>query len=277
MRKFSPFLLISALMLAFTMVGCQKEIQLDLRDAATKYVLEGNLDDSTGFKLRITQSKPFYDDNTFNPISTASVVVSDDAGNSYTIPYDTSGYYIDTTLLAVAGRTYTVQVNDNGNEFVSTATVSQKTPIKKVTIGSFNFGGGPDGPGIVRFLQVWYDEHPGTGDHYRVIYNNPNDPKSLSSINLQDDRFGDGIETQILIFSGRGGDEGALEIGDTVSVSLQSIDKAAYDYLYTLDLISTDRGGGAITPTDPTSNWSNKALGVFVATTIDGKSVVIDK
>lgn len=277
MRKYSTLFLFSTLLLGFTMVGCQKEIQLDLREAATKYVLEGNLDDSTGFKLRITQSKPFYDDNTFNPISTASVVVSDDAGNSYTIPYDTSGYYIDTTLLAVAGRTYTVQVNDNGNEFVSSATVPQKTLIKKVTIGSFNFGGGPDGPGIVRFLQVWYDEHPGTGDHYRVIYNNPNDPKSSLGINLQDDRFGDGIETQILIFGGRDDGEGKLEIGDTVSVSLQSIDKAAYDYLYTLDLISTDRGGGAITPTDPTSNWSNKALGVFIATTIDGKFVVIDK
>lgn len=277
MRKYSNLFLISTLLLGFTMVGCQKEIQLDLREAATKYVLEGNLDDSTGFKLRITQSKPFYDDNTFNPISTASVVVSDDAGNSYTIPYDTSGYYIDTTLLAVVGRTYSVQVNDNGNEFSAKATVPQKTLIKKVTIGSFNFGGGPDGPGIVRFLQVWYDEHPGTGDHYRVIYNNPNDPLSSLGINLQDDRFGDGIETQILIFGGRDDGEGKLEIGDTVSVSLQSIDKAAYDYLYTLDLISTDRGGGAITPTDPTSNWSNKALGVFIATTIDSKSVIIDK
>ena len=93
---------------------------------------------------------------------------------------------------------------------------------------------------------------------------------------MQDDRFGDGIETQILIFSGRGDGEGALEIGDTVSLTLQSIDKAAYDYFYTLDLISGGGGGGTITPTDPTSNWSNKALGVFVATTVDGKSVIID-
>ena len=105
MRKFSPIILISALLLGLTMVGCQKEIQLDLREAATKYVLEGNLDDSTGFKLRITQSKPFYDDNTFNPVTTASVVVNDDAGNSFTIPYDTSGFYIDTTFKAVVGRT----------------------------------------------------------------------------------------------------------------------------------------------------------------------------
>jgi len=277
MRKFSPVFLTSALLLGLTLVGCQKEIQLDLREAATKYVLEGNLDDSTGFNLRITQSKPFYDDNTFNPISTASVVVSDDAGNSYTIPYDTSGFYIDTNLKAVVGRTYTVQVNDNGNEFVSSATVPQKTLIKKVTVGSINFGGGQNGPGIVRFLQVWYDENPGAGNHYRVIYKNPKDPLSSLGINLQDDRFGDGIETQILIFGGTDDEEAKLEIGDTVSVSLQSIDKAAYDYLYTLDLISTDRGGGAITPTDPTSNWSNKALGVFIATTVDGKSVIIDK
>ena len=277
MYKFNPLFLIFALLLGITLVGCQKEIKLDLREAATKYVLEGNLDDSTGFRLRITQSKPFYDDNTFNPVSTASVLVSDDAGNTYSILYDSSGYYIDSNLKAIQGRTYTVQVNDNGNEFISSARVAQKTLIKKVSIGSFNFGGGPDGPGIVRFLQVWYDEHPGLGNYYRVIYNNPKDPKSSSKINLQDDRFGDGIETQILIFSGRGDNESSLEIGDTVSLSLQSIDKAAYDYFYTLDLISTDRGGGAITPTDPTSNWSNKALGVFVATTINSRSVVINQ
>lgn len=271
------FKLSAFIFLSLFFIGCQKEIQLDLREAATQYVLEGSLDDSTGFKLRITQSKPFYDDNTFNPISSAVVEVSDNLGNVSLIPYDTNGFYLDSTIKAISGRTYTVKVVDNGKEFKCTSIAQPKTPIKKVTIGSFNFGGGPDGPGLVRFLQVWYDEHPGQGNHYRLVYNNPKDSESLSKINLQDDRFGDGIETQILVFGGRENGDGNLEIGDTVYVSLQTIDKACYDYFYTLDQITGGGRGASVTPSDPISNWDNQALGVFTLATSSSKRVIIDK
>ena len=247
------------------LVSCEKEIKLGLKDAATQYVLESYFDDSLGFEIRITQSKAYYENNTFSEISTAIVTLSDNVGNTTIIQHDSAGFYRNTSLLAVSGRTYTLTVSDQGNTFEATSTVPNPTEIDKITVQNFSFGGGEP----FKVLKVWYQDAPGLGNCYMSILTNEKTPDSGDGLFLQDDRLSDGILNTMNLF---GGD---IAIGDTVHVGLRSIDKPSYDYFNTLDQLSGGGPGGGITPSNPTSNWSNNALGIFAAYSLRGKYYVV--
>jgi hypothetical protein len=67
-----------------------------------------------------------------------------------------------------------------------------------------------------------------------------------------------------------------VAVGDTITVQLLSIDKAAYDYFSTLrDILSSDRAATSLAPANPNSNISNGSLGYFAAYTVDTRMIVI--
>ncbi len=61
---------------------------------------------------------------------------------------------------------------------------------------------------------------------------------------------------------------------DTVMVEMRCIDKAVYDYFYSLDQISSTNGNSA-TPANPVSNILGGALGYFSAHTVRKVAAVI--
>ncbi len=64
--------------------------------------------------------------------------------------------------------------------------------------------------------------------------------------------------------------------GDTITVSLLSIDQATYNYFNQLnDILISDRAPTALSPANPTSNISNGSLGYFAAYTVDTRSIVL--
>ncbi len=270
------FKLITLNLIVLAFSSCTKEITLDLKEADIKYVMEADMDDSLGFRMHISLSQPYYNDNTFPVITDAAVTLSDNEGNSRNIAHSGDGWYKDSTFKTVVGRTYTLKVVGKDVEYIASSTVRPTIGIGYIVAQKFNFGGGNDGP--IRVLQLWYQDPAGAGDHIRVVVNNKKDPSSASNINLQDDRFNDGLVSQLFLFSGGGDDDGyRIQPGDTVHLSLQTIDKAVYDYFLTLDQISGQGGGfgGGVTPANPTTNWSNAGLGVFNACTVRGRYFVV--
>jgi len=64
--------------------------------------------------------------------------------------------------------------------------------------------------------------------------------------------------------------------GDTITVELLTIDKAAYDYYSILrDILSSDRSATSLSPANPNTNLTNGPLGYFAAFTVDTKSIVL--
>jgi hypothetical protein len=54
--------------------------------------------------------------------------------------------------------------------------------------------------------------------------------------------------------------------GDSLSVELRSIDEAAWNYYNTISsLVGAGMGGSSAAPANPVTNWSNNALGYFIA------------
>ncbi len=80
-----------------------------------------------------------------------------------------------------------------------------------------------------------------------------------------------------------GGEEGDIKLGDIITVELQSIDQAAFDFYKTANSVnaSGSTGGGpsstSAAPTNPVTNWNNKALGFFTAYTVSKKSIKIEE
>lgn len=259
-KHFVKLISIFGIVLSMLLSSCEKEIQLDLREGDLKYVLEAYLDDSLGFRTKITQTKAFYTDNNFPAIEDAVVVLRDEFGNSHQILHDSAGWYIDTSLIGIPSVTYTLSISHSGKTFEASAKIPTPVPIDTIRIQTFNFGDSPDG--VLRVMQLWYNDPAAEQNYYQgVVRFNDSEPSPGNFTGfIQDDRFNNGTNTFLYLFAG----PGSVEIfpGDTATIILQSIEKATYDYLFTMEAMDGGPGGG-IAPTNPPTNWSNGALGLF--------------
>jgi hypothetical protein len=106
----------------------------------------------------------------------------------------------------------------------------------------------------------------GINNYYRLIEVVNSDTNN--SIYTIDDELEDGKKIAVTLYS-----RDSLSTGDSVSVFLQSIDKASYDYFNTLLEISSD--GQSTTPANPNTNISNGALGYFNAYAVRTKYMIV--
>ena len=117
-------------------------------------------------------------------------------------------------------------------------------------------------------MQANYNDPIGIENfYYNKLY--VNDVKR-GSLYIESDRFNDGKEVKNTIFIS----DPDLKTGDKVKVQLLTIDENVYKYLFSISQISGN-GGPPTTPANPTSNFTNGALGYFSASTISTDSLTI--
>jgi hypothetical protein len=244
--------------------SCQKVIQLDLKDAATYMVIEGevNADDSV-HTVRLSNSKSFSSDNVFEAITGATVVLSDDLNNSEVLTEVESGVYKTINFKAIEGRTYYLEVTSNGKKYTANSTIPHR-----VVLDSMSFI--PDGlsskGGLIPIPKRF--DPAGVKNSYRfeMYVKRIDDKDNLgwyrdSAILIQNDDFADGVETNQPLF----GNIGDFYVGDSCRVTMMCIDESIYKYFYSLTL---NGPGGAATPANPVSNIvGENVLGYFSAQT----------
>ena len=109
--------------------------ELDKNDLESRLVVEGTITDQPGpFKVRLTKSASVYtgqDIIEFEPVSGASVHITDDKGNEFQLYQGIKGWYetIDSCMLGIPGNTYTLHITDvEGNQFESTPQLMLEVP-----------------------------------------------------------------------------------------------------------------------------------------------------
>src|SRR5690606_35605359 len=104
---------------------CEKVIDLDLKDAEKKYVIEGILTDQPDrTKVLISQSKKFDEGNDFPGVSDASVSITDNATGESTELVETSpGVYEAASMKGIPGHAYTLRVSIGETSFTATSTM----------------------------------------------------------------------------------------------------------------------------------------------------------
>ena len=252
---------VTAIVLIIVFSSCQKVIDLDLNSASPQIVIEGNVYDKTGpYLVKISQTVNFDESNVFPPVTGATVEISDDAGNSEVLIEASSGNYISSSLQGIPGRTYTLSVASNGKIYTATSTMPNPVNIDSIDLEKSMFGND-------KLVSVNFNDPANINNYYRLIefINNEQQP----GFNVTDDNLNQGKIIRYSFMSAGNGSK--LVIGDNVTVWLESIDKGVYDYFRT----AGNDGGQSSSPSNPTSNISNGALGYFNACSVHAISIIV--
>ncbi|MEO6452585.1 MAG: DUF4249 domain-containing protein, partial [Ginsengibacter sp.] len=255
--------------LLLLLTSCEKVIDINLNNAAKKYVIEGIITNEPGFcKVQITQTVNFSEANTFPWVSGAIVTVTDNNNSPITLVETVAGTYQTSAINGTTGHAYRLSVNINGEVFSATSQMPAEVKFDSLFVEDFiGFGD------IVKYANVVFKDPPGKGNAYRFKqYKNGLTNKTIFVIN---DDFSDGrINTVLLPDFANDNDDDKIKSGDTVKVDMQCIDARVYKYWFSLSQSGTG-GNNNASPANPLSNITGGALGYFSAHTVQTKSVVV--
>jgi len=258
----------------FIVTSCEKEIDLDLEDQSGQIVIEANVTDQAGpYSVKITKSVAFTQANSYPAVDNAQVVLSDNFGQTETLQYTGNGTYQTATFAGQPGRTYTLKIQAEGQEYTAQSTMPPAVPFDGIGQDSFMVGGEES-----YTLLPFFTDPQALGNRYLFIYTVNNAPKKYFS--EFSDNVNNGLPNQRpLILPNDDGDEPdnvKVVVGDTIHVEMQCIDDKVYTFYAALLQLSGGGPGGGITPANPPSNISNGALGYFSAHTVRVRNIVIN-
>lgn len=249
---------LSAVLLAATLFSCQKVIQLDLKEMKQKNVIEGFITEGeTTHYISITKTLSFDENKEYPTVDNATVVVSDNIGNTANFILVAPGVYETVGFLGVSGRTYTITVTIDGEVFKADSkmpSVSILNDLELITI--------PFGQQFFTAVVPKFQDEINVENFYLfdVIINGD----KQSGITVRDDKSFEGQVNQQPLFD-------FVESTDTVKVVLHCIDKLAYKYLFSV----AANTGSIASPANPDSNFGNKCLGYFSARVTSDKTIVV--
>jgi len=259
---------------AVFLTACQQVVSIDLNKTNPQLVIEGIVTDQPGpYSVKLSKTGNYFAPSlTFPTVSNALVVVADNFGQTDTLKENVSGTYLSSTLSGAPGSMYTLYVSSEGKQYNATSSMPKKVLIDTLFSVVRNQSRG-EGPGYD--IYVTFKDPPELGNYYRINATSseviPTDSIDGRRYRLYTDKLTNGNEMMERIRAGR-----LVVTGDTITVELYSIDRAAYDYFNTLnDILMSDRAPTSLSPANPTSNISNGSLGHFSAYTIDTRKIVL--
>ena len=252
--RYSVLRILAIFFASIVLSSCTKVINIDLNSASPQTVIVGNVSDQPGpCVVTLSQTVNFSQPNVFPPITGALVTISDNVGNTATLQESPPGTYTTSAIQGMPGRTYTMNVIANGKTYTSASTMPSPVNIDTIVYTKSRFGNRYSSS--AKFLD------PSGGSHYYALFfeiNNVIQPNfSSTDDNL---RNGDTISMRIPV-----SDNTTLKSGDSVIVTLESIDQYVREYFRLLLELNNSNGITTASPANPVSNISNNALGYFSA------------
>jgi hypothetical protein len=256
----TPALLTSFFLLLLN-VSCDTTIHPALQTAAPIFVVDAFINNKSEQQvIHLTMSQPYFTDSLPPGVSGATVVITDNHGNSFPFIESASskGDYIwipNGSVFGVVGNTYTLLITNGQDQFIAQARMGRVPKIDSITFAASDRA--TDGKNFYRG-QFWATDPVGPGDTYwirttknGVLLNKP------SEINLAWDASfsrGSGFDGLTFIQPIRNGinpddtDSNGKAVspyspGDDVYVEINSLTPACFDYLNQV-IVQTNRPGG---------------------------------
>lgn len=261
------FVYFSLFVLCFT--SCKKIINVETESSEPQLVIEGNITDKfVAQQIKISRSVPYTSQNIYPSVSGASVILTDNRGNTFNFAESQPGLYAF-GMRGVPGVTYTLQVKVDGKTYIANSKMPALVKLDSIGILSNTFFN-TERKTAAAFLT---DPLNDVNFYHFNLY--VNDVLS-KRIYVNNDRLTNGNKLRIqLYYEKNEDDDKGLMTGDNVAVEMETIDSNIFDYWYSLSQQS-DRGPNqGTTPSNPTSNISNGALGYFSAHTFQRISIKV--
>jgi hypothetical protein len=257
--------IINLLALTIGLSSCEKVIELDLPNAENKLVVEANITNQPGpYFVKLSQSVRFNESSTYPSINNALVVISDNTGVTDTLAHVGNGRYQTKKLKGIEGRTYTLRITAEGKTYTATSTMPQNVRLDNLRINEFRFGNRNNKVIIPSFTDPLT-----TGNNYHFVLT-INGVKDKTYI-LWNDNTANGQPNERPLRT----NDIEIKSGDSAQVEMQCVGLDTYNYLFTLAQIAGNGPGGGTTPTNPPSNISGGALGVFSVHTTQVRNITI--
>jgi len=262
-------LIIIILSVIILTVSCTKVIDLKLGNASDQLVIEGNITNVKGTQTVIlTKNIPFSSPNNYPPVTGATVKISDQTGNIYSLAESTPGNYTIANMAGIQGTAYTLTVATGGQTYIARSTIPVPVILDSLTDKNDPLGGSSNGNNK-KLITVHYQDPAGIANQYRyIMWVNG---VQVKDIFVEDDEFTDGryvssdlMESDIDIYA-----------GDKVTIEMQCIDEPVYKYWFALESQQTDGIGGSVAPANPPTNILPATLGYFSAHTTQSLTLTV--
>jgi len=257
--KWNKIVFFTAAMLSTVFSSCEKVITINLNSADPVIVIEGEITTvKEPYLVTVSESKNFDEDNTFKGRAEAVITIKDiTSGVSETLLNRGGGAYQTAVLQGLMGHTYVLTVMLDGKTYVASSTIPPKgVKLEALTAEYFSL----DSKDI--FMVPQYTDPVGKGNYYRIRQYVNGEVIKGSFVRSDDATDGITYTSQLFYSTDKKAGNPLIKMGDKMTAELQCVDKDVYDYFRTL---ATTIGQDAATPSNPLSNFSGGALGVFNA------------
>ena len=260
MKRYRPILAFLALL----NVSCKKVVSLKLNNAPPAIVIQGEVTSQPGpYYVTINRPVNFYADNSFPPVTGATVVISTNSGLADSLTEVSPGVYATHLIQGFPGITFNLAVAVDGVKYSAVSTMPAAVDLDSISYQVNSAFGRKQISAVANF-----QDPRGVRNYYQFI-ETINGEKLSKDLLLFDDRLSDGRYINYTLFN----DSSHLHPGDAVQVDMYCLDSAAYNYFFQL---FTSGGVGSFntsaSPANPTSNISNGAYGYFSAHTVSSQA-----
>ena len=259
--------LVGIMVMVVLLFSCERVIDIDLNEARPRIVIQANIHNLSGkCKVKITRTGNFFQPYSPNWVSGATVSLSSDKAN-YLFTEKTPGVYNINKTGRLGPGSYRLKVEVDGKLYEAVSVMPNPVQISYLGYEYSEKTYLSEAGYRVNFALA---DPENEKNYYRVRYsvsgklqNDDNDYYLIS-----DDLF-NGKAVQMQLYGKR------FDKGDTVAVELMSIDKSTFDYFNMLLEVISQNAIESAAPANPTSNFSNGALGYFSAYSSDTKMIII--
>lgn len=257
------------MMLSVFVASCTEIISIDFNEADPQLVVEAYIPQSHNAEVIITKTVNCNADYNSNEVTGARVMLENGAGDREALYEYIPGHYRSVNIKGIPGEKYklTIETEDKYEVIESIDVMPAPVPISKVRVKHSDL---PEVDGVA--LPQWevvveYTDPEKVENYYRFIeYLNG----KIAGSYVETDKLNDGKKNKYFLTCM----DRQMEPGDTLTIEMQSISKAVYDYFYGFSMLNTVSQG--YTSVNPISNISGVKLGYFSAHTVNQKTVIIE-
>ena len=253
--------LLISILLFTALVGCKKEINVDLQNASPQIVIEATVTNATYAEVTVSKSVAFSNSNTYPKVSGATVNISDN-GVNYVLTEAKAGTYSNNSLIGVPGHTYNLSVKVEGKEYTSTSIMPLQVHLDTLLLEKLFWGNES-----IWVVKPQYTDPVGFGHHYMFI--ETINGKLFPEYWVWDDRIVNNSISTIPLIPLQS--DSTIHVNDTIEVEMRCIDKNVFRYFTALQ----GSQNNATTPANPENTITGGALGYFSAHTTQKKKIKV--
>ena len=130
MKEIINIKLLSILFSGLLFMSCEKVIDVDLKDAEPRLVIEGNITSDTGpYVVSLSKSGSYFDYNTLERVGGGEIIITDEDGNSEVLSEVSTGIYQTENMQGLENTNYSIQVVSDGETYSAEEYLPNKVEI----------------------------------------------------------------------------------------------------------------------------------------------------